>query len=235
VLSYKPKGGDDVLYTRPDAVFDKSKPISGGLPHCWPQFGPGAIQTHGFARNVDWELVSTNDGDEPSMTMALKPSAYSKKMWDKEFVVTETVKLTKTGALEATLVVENKGKESFDFTGSFHTYLSADISKVAVGGLNGCTVFDRLASKESKVSGDVTIAGPVDSVYSGRPETLTLNTGKRTVTIKGSKTWTEAVVWSPWTSMEACYKEFVCVEDAAVTPVVVPAGGKWTATTVLSA
>jgi hypothetical protein len=34
--------------------------------------------------------------------------------------------------------------------------------------------------------------------------------------------------------MEACYKEFACVESAAVTPVVVPAGGKWTATTTLS-
>ena len=34
VTSFKPKGGDDVLYVRPDAKFDKSKPISGGLPHC---------------------------------------------------------------------------------------------------------------------------------------------------------------------------------------------------------
>jgi glucose-6-phosphate 1-epimerase len=50
------KSGRDVLYVRPDAVFDKSKPISGGLPHCWPQFGPGDIQVHGFARNVDWAL-----------------------------------------------------------------------------------------------------------------------------------------------------------------------------------
>ena len=35
------KNGKDVLYVRPDAKFDKSKPISGGIPHCWPQFGPG--------------------------------------------------------------------------------------------------------------------------------------------------------------------------------------------------
>ena len=38
------KEGRDILYVRPDAVFNKSKPISGGLPHCWPQFGPGDIQ-----------------------------------------------------------------------------------------------------------------------------------------------------------------------------------------------
>jgi glucose-6-phosphate 1-epimerase len=28
VTSFKPKGGDDVLYIRPDAKFDKSKPVS---------------------------------------------------------------------------------------------------------------------------------------------------------------------------------------------------------------
>lgn len=44
VISWKMASGDEVLYTRPDAKFDKSKPISGGIPHCFPQFGPGAIQ-----------------------------------------------------------------------------------------------------------------------------------------------------------------------------------------------
>ena len=29
---------------------------AGGIPHCFPQFGPGAMQQHGFARNVDCEL-----------------------------------------------------------------------------------------------------------------------------------------------------------------------------------
>ena len=168
------------------------------------------------------------------MTMELTPSEYSKAMWDKEFKVKETVTLKANGALEATLVVENNGKEAFDFTGSFHTYLAADINAAAVGGLNGCKTFDRLAEKESTVAGDVKFQGPIDSVYYGVPETLTLATGKRTVKINSSKAWTEAVVWTPWTDMEACYKEFACVESAAVTPVVVPAGGKWMATTTLS-
>ena len=37
VTSWKQPSGDEVLYVRPDAVFDKSKPISGGIPHCFPQ------------------------------------------------------------------------------------------------------------------------------------------------------------------------------------------------------
>jgi hypothetical protein len=37
ITSFKQASGDEVLYIRPDAVFDKSKPISGGIPHCFPQ------------------------------------------------------------------------------------------------------------------------------------------------------------------------------------------------------
>ena len=42
------KDGKDALMVRPDALMDGSKPISGGVPFCFPQFGPGAMQQHGF-------------------------------------------------------------------------------------------------------------------------------------------------------------------------------------------
>ena len=37
VTSWKQNSGDEVLFIRPDAKFDGSKPISGGIPHCFPQ------------------------------------------------------------------------------------------------------------------------------------------------------------------------------------------------------
>ena len=43
VTSWKQASGDEVLYIRPDAKFDGSKPISGGIPHCFPQVA-GAAQ-----------------------------------------------------------------------------------------------------------------------------------------------------------------------------------------------
>jgi glucose-6-phosphate 1-epimerase len=230
------KDGRDVLYVRPDAVFDKSKPISGGLPHCWPQFGPGDIQVHGFARNVDWALTGMKcDGDDATIEMTLTPNDYTKAMWDKEFKVTQTITVG-GGEMKATMKVINAGKESFDFTGSFHAYFAADIDAVSVGGLAGCKSLDRLANEEGVVEGDVTIAGPVDSVYYDAPAKLTLAVGGgNDVSISNSGGWKDAVVWSPWTDMEACYKEFVCVEPAACgEPVTVPAGGEWEATTVLA-
>lgn len=228
------KEGRDILYVRPDAVFNKSKPISGGLPHCWPQFGPGDIQVHGFARNVDWELTNTTEGDSPSIEMTLLPSDYTKEMWDKDFKVTQTITLG-GGELKATMKVTNPGKEDFSFTGSFHTYLAADIDAVAVGGLDGCKNLDRLADKEGKTAGDVKITGPVDSVYYDAPGKLSLAVGGgKSVSISNSGGWKDAVVWSPWTDMEACYKEFVCVEPAVCGATTVKAGGEWEATTILA-
>lgn len=43
----------------------RSKPISGGIPHCFPQFGPGELQQHGFARNLNWSITSTSADLQP--------------------------------------------------------------------------------------------------------------------------------------------------------------------------
>ena len=56
------KGGKETLAMRADNKMDGSKPISGGIPHCFPQFGPGAMQQHGFARNCVWDVAEITDG-----------------------------------------------------------------------------------------------------------------------------------------------------------------------------
>lgn len=225
------KNGKDVLYVRPDAKFDKSKPISGGIPHCWPQFGPGDIQLHGFARNLQWECtIATMD----QCVMTLVPTEESLKMWPHHFKVTQTISL-KGGNLVASLNVKNTDDKPFSFTGSYHTYFAVnDIADVKVQGLQGTKCLDRLADKTSEQSGEVTVSGPIDSVYSNvssNPLIMSVG-GGRTVRI-GYQGWPDAVVWSPWTDMESCYKEFVCVENAACSPVTVPPGMTWSASMTL--
>ena len=62
------------------------------------QFGPGDMQQHGFARNVDWEVASTSadlqpDERDASIEFVLQPSDYSTKMFPYKFKVVYTVTL----------------------------------------------------------------------------------------------------------------------------------------------
>merc|ERR1719231_85610 len=119
VTSYV-KNGIDVLMVRPDAKLDGSKPISGGIPHCFPQFGPGAIQQHGFARNLDWEVAEQS---AESVVFRLTENEYTLAMWPFEFEAKYAVTL-KDDSLATELTVTNTGDKVFDFTAALHSYWS---------------------------------------------------------------------------------------------------------------
>ena len=40
IMEWTPTGEAPVLYMSPDAEFQAGKPIRGGIPICWPWFGP---------------------------------------------------------------------------------------------------------------------------------------------------------------------------------------------------
>ena len=50
------------------------------------QFGPGAMQQHGFARNLDWEISTSSadlqpDEKDPSVELTLTDNEYTRSMW----------------------------------------------------------------------------------------------------------------------------------------------------------
>lgn len=66
ITSWTQPSKDEILYIRPDAKFDGSKPISGGIPHCFPQvhFSPftclateHVIATASAAQNASFSVV----------------------------------------------------------------------------------------------------------------------------------------------------------------------------------
>ncbi len=51
-----------------------------------PQFGPGAMQQHGFARNLDWDISTSSadlqpDEKDPSVELTLTDNEYTRAMW----------------------------------------------------------------------------------------------------------------------------------------------------------
>ena len=82
VTSYKDADGTDFIAVRPDAKMDGSKPISGGLSHCWPQVShtlpmvqPSASVlldvTNFVFLKCSLDLVISNNTDLPEMSCGL--------------------------------------------------------------------------------------------------------------------------------------------------------------------
>lgn len=231
VTSYKDADGTEWVAVRPDAKMDGSKPISGGLSHCFPQFGPGEIQQHGFARNVDWEVES---GSADSVTLALKPSEYTQAMWDKPFECKFTVTVTDK-ALDTKLTVTNAGTEEFPFQAALHTYFDvSNIKDTAISGsFKGATFLNKMLdppADEVEDRDEITIDQEYDRVYKSVNDPVLKDTGKgKALSIVNSGGWKDTVVWNPYGDEGMGYEKFVCVESVAFEPVPLAGGASWEA------
>lgn len=241
ITSWKQASDDEVLYVRPDAVFDKTKPISGGIPLCFPQFGPGKMQQHGFARNLDWSIASTSanpnpDLPDPTVELVLTESEYTLKMWPTKFKAVYTVSLHGDD-LRTSFRVINTDAQPFDFTAALHSYIEVlHVGQAKVLGLKGLTFLDKgkdPKNPETKVEtrDQVDFPGYVDSVYLDAPDHVELDVGTGAAVAIDTKNWGDCVVWNPHLTMKDCYERFVCVEQAQFgKPVVLKPGESWEAT-----
>ncbi|KAL0331202.1 UNVERIFIED_CONTAM: putative glucose-6-phosphate 1-epimerase [Sesamum angustifolium] len=209
----------DLLYVRPDAVFTGLKPISGGIPHCFPQFGPGPMQQHGFARNMNWSIVDSENVDgNPAVTLELRDGPYSRSIWDYSFQALYKVSIDRN-TLTTELQVTNTDEKPFSFSTALHTYFRASVSGASVKGLKGCKTLNKDPDPRNPVEGMedrdvVTFPGFVDCIYVDAPEEVYLDNGLGdSITIK-NRNWSDVVLWNPHLTIESCYKDFVCVENA---------------------
>jgi glucose-6-phosphate 1-epimerase len=230
VTSYIDAAGTEWIAVRPDSKMDGSKPISGGLSHCFPQFGPGPIQQHGFARNVNWAVTAQT---ESSATFELVPSEYTRKVWDHPFRCRFTVTV-QPDHLDTEYVVENTGSGgAFDFQAALHSYFAiSSIGNISVGGsVKGKRFLNKMASppQEQEESRDaITIAEEYDRVYYGLNDPVLRDTGRqRQLRILNESGWKDTVLWNPFGNQGMGYDKFVCVESVAYTPVTLKGGERW--------
>jgi glucose-6-phosphate 1-epimerase len=230
VTSYKDADGTDFIAVRPDAKMDGSKPISGGLSHCFPQFGPGAIQQHGFARNLPWTVKSQTD---TSVELELAPSDYTKEMWDKEFLCTFSVNL-EADQLSTKMLVENKGEEAFDFQAALHSYFTvSSLDKLEIAGsFAGKEFLNKMVGDEGEMQTEerevITIAEEYDRVYKGVNDPVLKDSGTgKALSVLNTAGWEDTVLWSPFGNEGMGYNNFVCVESVKFDPVTVAGGASW--------
>lgn len=228
VLSYCPAGqGEDLLFLSGQAYYAAGKAIKGGIPICWPWFGPDpdgkGRPAHGFVRNREWQLLATaalTDGST-RVRMGLSAGDDSRALWPHSFEL--ELEVTVGDSLRTVLTSRNLGSESFPLTQALHTYLRVgDIDRVTVDGLQGHCYIDKMDGGAEKVQqGLLTIDGEVDRIYTGVGADLAVDDpalGRRIdIHSNGSAS---AVVWNPWEVTAASmadlgdddYRSMLCVE-----------------------
>jgi len=232
ITSWVPAGADPVLWLSAASEFAAGSAIRGGVPICFPWFGPLAgvpsAPKHGFARLVDWTLDDVRaDGDDVVLVLVLRDSALTRaSAWPHRFEARYTI--TVGTHLTLSLDVANTGTATFTFEEALHTYLSVgDIGATEVRGLDGAPFADQLRDPQAQPgeAGPVRFTAETDRVYLATAAAATVVDGAsaRSVTIDklGSRS---TVVWNPWQAKAAAMADFgadewtqmVCVETCNV-------------------
>lgn len=142
VISFKPKDEHDILWVSPMSKYEVGKAIRGGIPVCFPWFGPHksdpARPQHGLARLINWQVTETASlsNGETLVRLELHSSPQTKVYWPYDFSAAMTFTVGKT--LTVTLKITNTSRIQFDYSCALHSYynLSA-IEDISIEGLHG--------------------------------------------------------------------------------------------------
>lgn len=226
VAGWAPGGADDVLWLSEKTFLEPGKPIRGGVPICFPWFGPGRSgdqqPAHGFARVATWRLVDARvDDDVATLELELTGADVEKADdFPQDFLARYRVRMGRE--LELALAV-TAGEQPLDFEEALHSYLSVgDIRQVRVVGLDGAGYLDKLDGERKVQHGDVEFTSETDRVYrcSGTTEVVDQAGGRRVLVTKQHSD--DTVVWNPWVDKSRAMPDFgddewtgmCCVETA---------------------
>jgi len=226
VTSWTNSRGEELFFLSRESNFAPDKPIRGGIPVIFPQFGAdGPLPMHGFARISAWELAHTEAraNGVVAATLTLADSPHTREIWPFAFAL-ELGVLLDAGALTVSLRVRNTGKAAFEYAAALHTYFRvADIRRTAVYGLEGVTSIDdmRGGAREVETRAAIRFAEETDRVYLAAPDALRLeDEGNERAIAIAKRGMSDAVVWNPWIARarrmpdfgDDEYQQMVCVE-----------------------
>jgi glucose-6-phosphate 1-epimerase len=235
ISAWTPAGEDPVIWMSKASAFAAGEPIRGGIPICFPWFGPGRDSgmspVHGFARLAHWSLIGAEGGDgAATLTFRLTDSDVARlpsvQAWQYAFELTYAVTFGAELAIDMT--VRNTGEEAYSFEEALHAYFAVkDITGVRIEGLDGSQFLDRApnaSTEPGRQVGAVTFTGETDRVYSSTDASSIIDSAGRRVISVAKDASANTVVWNPWIDKAAAMPDFgddewpnmVCVETANV-------------------
>lgn len=221
-----------VLWLSSHSVFQRDKPIRGGVPICFPWFGPHASQpglpAHGFARLAEWALTDAQESSEGvvALTFMLSDTEMSSPAWPYPYLVVYRVIVGPQLTME--LEVRNTGDTAFTFEEALHTYFAVgNIEHVTIAGLESADYLDKTAGFARRTQGDepIRFTAETDRCYPDTTAPCVIHDpGLNRRIIVSKRNSRSTVVWNPWIDKARAMADFgddewrgmVCVETANV-------------------
>lgn len=225
LTSFRPHGQDDLLWVSDAETFQSGQAIRGGIPVCWPWFGPhpdGApFPSHGLVRTAlwNWEVVR-DDAEISQLRLWLETSGT-----DPGFAHRARAELLVTVAASLTvrLSTTNLGDRPFTLSQALHSYLPiASPDSVRLTGLTGYPYLDKLTGTRQPWPESFAVDQEIDRIVLDEGQPVMLDEpGKvrRIIRREGSRS---LVVWNPWIAKSRTlsnfqdddYQSMLCLEAA---------------------
>jgi glucose-6-phosphate 1-epimerase len=219
-----------VLWMSEASRFEAGAPIRGGVPICFPWFGPKAgdasAPVHGVARISAWNLegAALEADGAVSIRLSLDCRSLASPLAPHDLRLAYELRLGRD--LSMTLSVTNSADVPVTFEEALHTYLAVgDVRQASVAGLEGAAYLDKVdgAKRKRQTEALITIDGETDRLYLETAAAITLTDPGLGRRIRVEKTGSRSsVVWNPWVAKSRAMADFgddewpgmICIETA---------------------
>ncbi|MFA9478547.1 D-hexose-6-phosphate mutarotase [Phycisphaerales bacterium AB-hyl4] len=223
IAEYQPTGDKPVLFMSPKSNIHPDKPIRGGIPICFPWFGPNqhdpTAPPHGQARLAAWQLTQATKLPDQRVQLTLTRDIAPFRL---------TFTITVGQELQMQLRTENTTNQPAQFEQALHTYFTiSKIHDIEITGLAGLSYIDKTRNAErlTQANPPLRFEGETDRVYINHPGHCTLHDPgyKRNIVIEKHNA-NSTIVWNPWTDKSLKLPDlgdddwpgFVCIESGNV-------------------
>lgn len=231
IMSWQPKhAADPVLWLSDNARYIHGRSIRGGVPICWPWFGPhptdSTLCPHGFARVMPWDLMEsyTLENGATRLILQIMHTPVAQKQLSYPYNLSLTIDIGAT--LKIALTTTNRGNQPFVIGEALHTYFQvSDVEKITVTGLEGCEYADKVLNYDRSTQQDaISFNSEFDRVYVNTKADCVIEDAGLNRRIRISKTGSNAtVIWTPWREKalglgdmgtDENWRKMICVESA---------------------
>lgn len=244
---WQPRGHKPVLWMSEQSDFAVGEAIRGGVPLCFPWFGPKSddanAPAHGIARTLNWQLKSASE-DEVATELIFVPSdeIIAQNDWPQCEVL---LRVSIGEQLNISFEAHNNSASTCSYEIALHSYFAvSDVRQVSISGLENAFYWDKVAQRDCAAdNAPLRFTGETDRVYdSASTCTLRDEAWQREIVIDKNRSM-NTVVWNPWIEKAARMDDFgddewtqmACIETANVGDnrvVLKPGEGHYTSATI---